>query len=109
MPHHAHCNFSCIIQIVALNCLPRDINISCMATIQAPQPEIFPELIVLDDMPIEITYYNRTQESFYVHSVVICNGDLSVDESNDEDPKLSVRAHLLAPYVQFSILFCPSS
>ena len=89
-------------QIVSLDCLSTDINISCMALIQAPQPEQFPGLIIRNDIPAQITYYNRTQESFYVHTVVICNGDLSVDQNDDEsDPNLAIRAYLLAPYALY--------
>jgi hypothetical protein len=74
------------------------------ATLQGPLMKIFPGLHLVDDIPVEVEFYNEYKEVFFKGSVVLCFGTISFQEQQTSIPKLLVKAIRLNRYVAIDIL-----
>jgi hypothetical protein len=75
------------------------ITIDISAALQGPAMTSVPGLHFMDNIPVQIEYYNRNNESFERGFVSICFGLLSFQEQLPGIPKLCVKALNLNMYV----------
>jgi len=95
----SHCTFSATVEVVDCQHGLHGNTIIIPATLQGPKPRPIPNLHFVEDIPVDIEYYNDNNELFLLGSVVICFGTISFHEQNTGFPTLSVKAFVLNVYV----------
>jgi hypothetical protein len=89
-----HCRFSGIMEILNPPSNKNALNISFSATLQGPLYTSMSTLKTVDNILLQIDFYNALKEEDFIQGAVIfCQGTLSVQESSSEDPKLNVKAN----------------
>jgi hypothetical protein len=76
------------------------------ATLQGPAWTSIPDLQIISDIPLEIDFYNESDEILTKGSVAVCFGCVCFKDQSPAILKLSVRASRLSPYV-FSTIPVP--
>ena len=94
-----HCSFAATVEIVDCQRVLYGNTIILPATLQGPHHRSIPDLHFMEDIPVEIEYYNGNNDVFVLGSVIICFGTISFQEQNTGCPTLTIKASALNVYV----------
>lgn len=94
-----HCSFSGIVELMDEPRVLRGASVVIPATLQGPPFRTIPNLQVVGDIPLEIEFYNESDEVLSKGSVAVCFGCICFKDQSPAVPMLSVRASKLSPYV----------
>ncbi|KAN0069961.1 hypothetical protein V8E54_012267 [Elaphomyces granulatus] len=92
-----HCSFSAVVEFMDAPRIQRGSTVLIPATLQGPAWTSIPDLQIISDIPLEIDFYNESDEILTKGSVAVCFGCVCFKDQSPAILKLSVRASRLSP------------